>query len=574
MDIYADGEKQLLFSKHYSIWQLIKLYWQSENKFFAYSMTVVILSLTIALVGLSVIFTYWYNFFYNSLQAYNLKDTMNAIWYFIGLAVISVLIQVYRYYLTQLFAIRWRRWLTDQLLVRWLAHRSYYYLETFDNRTDNPDQRVQEDVNDLVNTTINLVVGLVSALTTFPAFIVMLWGLSGVLRIPMGSWGILIIPGYLVWISLLYNIIGTLFTFWLGKPLIVLNFEQQRREASFRYGAIDLRNHAEHVALYRAEDHQRTILDRLFHRVLNNQYAIILRQKKLLWFTASFDQTAVLLPLLAALPNYFNKVFLLGGLMQTLKAFGSVQDSLSYLISSYTTIAQWRAIARRLTTFINHLDEIENKTQKADHLKVDVSKDDAITVKNITVSKPDGEVLLKNINQTFLPKKYYLLKGPSGIGKSTFVRAIAGIWPFVSGKVAMPIINNMMFVPQKPYMPLGSLKEALLFPNKTMGKDVDLADILTLCHLEHLIPRLNEVAAWTDQLSPGEQQRIALARILIQKPAWIFLDESTSMLDLKNEKYFYKIVKEKLPYATIISVGHRPSLEEYHDEIIDAQAYA
>lgn len=566
---------QFLKPRNYTGWQLIKLYWQSDQRSRAYLFYAVILLMTIVLVGLDVAFSYWSNYFYNSLQAYNMRSTMYGIGIFIGLATFFIVLQVYRYYISQFFGLRWRRWLTEQFINRWLENRDYYYLEMFDERTDNPDQRIQEDINALVSFTISLSMGLISAITTFIGFIFVLWELSGVIRIPLGSFGLLQIPGYLVWVAVVYAAIGTYITFKIGYPLVSLNFEQQRREATFRFAAIDLRSHAEHVALYQGEHHQKTILNRLFGSVLENWYAIILRQKKLLWFTAGYNQTAVLLPLIVALPNYFNKVFMLGGLMQSLRAFGSIQESASFFVNAYTQLAEYRAVIRRLTTFLNHMQELDERVTAEKKLTIEKQPDKKITVKQVSITTPAGEGLLKNVDEEFVHQNDYLIKGVSGIGKSTFVRTIAGIWPFASGEMVMPAGQKMMYLPQKPYMPIGTLSEAILFPDKKHPElEAQLEKVLRDCNLSHLIPRLNETASWSEQLSPGEQQRVAFARILLHKPDWVFLDESTSMLDVGNEEQMYRLVKKELPHCSIVSVGHRPSLDAYHDHIINMSKYS
>lgn len=567
--------EQVIQARHYTVWELIKTYWQSSERKSAYIFVAAILTLTITLVGFDVVFTYWYNYFYNSLQEYNVHDCIRLLILFFILAAFYIVLQVYRYYIAQLFGLRWRRWLTDQLIGRWLHKRGYYYLENFDEKTDNPDQRIQEDAGALVTNSIDLTVGLVSAVTTFPAFVYILWTLSGVMTLSLGPLGTIKIYGYLVWVGVIYNLVGTFIAFKIGRPLVALNFEQQRREATFRFAAIDLRSHAEDVALYRGEHHQQSILKTLFYGALDNWYAIILRQKKLLWFTGSYNQTAVVLPLLAALPNYFNKVFQLGGLMQSIRAFSSVQDSLSFLVNAYTQIALWRAIAQRLTTFLNHLDDVEAKAQQADKIKTRTHAANTIMAKELTINTPRGALLLKDINEELKHGQNYLIKGESGIGKSTFVRVLAGIWPYAVGEVMLPANQNIMFLPQKPYMPIGTLAEAILFPDKHQPElQKDLESVLRACHLEGLTSRLHEVAPWSEQLSPGEQQRVAFARVLLHKPNWVFLDESTSMLDVANEKYLYQLLREKLPHCSIVSVGHRPTLEAMHDHIIDVTKYS
>lgn len=566
--------KHYFQARPYTTWQLISAFWRSEHRFFAYSFFLLACGMTVAVVGLDVCFSYWFNHFYDSLQEYDKRGAIDLLIIFMFLASIYIIIQVYRYYVTQYLGLRWRRWLTDQFLARWLEKRSYYYLENFDEKTDNPDQRIQEDVGALVSYSLDLSMGLLGSLITFFSFIFILWSLSGVINLPLGHFGTLHIPGYLVWVGIVYALIGTYFTFKIGRPLVQLNFEQQRREANFRYAAIDLRTHAENVALYRGEHHQETILSGLVDKFLQNWYAIILRQKLLLWFTAGYNQISVMVPLLVALPNYFGKMFKLGGLIQSLQSFGKIQDALSFIVNSYTTIAQWQAVNRRLVTFLNHITEVEDRATKNNDFVFHTQRPNQINVKKLVVKKPDGTVLLDGINEDFIHGQNYLLQGYSGLGKSTFIRTIAGIWPCGSGDITMPSDQNMMYLPQKSYMPIGTLEEALLFPDKIRkGDTAALVKVLKDVQLPHLVTRLQDVSMWSEQLSPGELQRISIARVLLQKPDWVFLDEATSALDLENEKLMFELLRTQLPTCSIVSVGHRTSLADYHEHQVNMAKY-
>ena len=564
---------QLIQSQRYSAWRLIKLYWQSDQRRYAYGVFAVMVVMTMLLVVFDVVFSYWYNYFYDSLQAYQKNRALVLLLIFFGMAAVYIVLAVYRYYISQLFSLRWRRWLTDQFVNRWLAKRDYYYIEYFDEHTDNPDQRIQEDVGALVSGAISLSIGLIGSVTTFLAFIYVLWELSGSLHFYIGSHKIHI-HGYLVWVAVIYSSVGTYLAFKIGKPLIGLNFEQQRREATFRFAAIDLRTHAENVALYQGEAHQKGVLARLFESVLQNWYAIIVRQKLLLWFTSGYNQLAVVLPLMVALPQYFGKIFKLGGLMQSLRAFSHIQEALSFFVAAYTQLAEWRAVTQRLTTFLTHLQEAEENVAHASQLVFTSNKQNEIRVEKMTISTPRGDVLLKNVSEVFVHGQHYLIKGASGIGKSTFIRAIAGIWPFALGHISLPQEQGIMYIPQKTYMPIGTLAEAMAFPAMLSSEPTEnLEQALRDCHMDAFISRLNETAVWSEQLSPGEQQRLGFARILLQKPDWVFLDESTSMLDLANEAHLYHLLKIKLPHCSVVSVGHRPSLDSFHDHLVEMSKY-
>jgi len=563
-----------LESRPYTTWQLIKAYWQSEYKLSAYVFIATVLLMSMFIVGLDVILTDWYNYFYDALQDYDRVGALDLLGIFLFIAGVYIVVAVYRYYLQQILALRWRNWLTKQFLDRWLAKRSYYYLEDFDEQTDNPDQRIQEDINSLVNASLSLAIGLVSSIVTFFAFIYVLWTLSGTINLPLGHFGTLHIRGYLVWVAVIYALVGTYCTFKIGRPLVPLNFEQQRREANFRFSAIDVRSHAENIALYRGEGHQKNLLRSIFSSVLNNWYAIILRQKLLLWFTAGYNQISVILPLIVALPNYFNKVFKLGGLMQTLSAFRQIQDALSFIVNSYTSIAEWQAVNRRLLSFLNHIQEVEHNAEEKNQFSY-VTHDSAdIVVKQLTVCNPHGDRLLADINEEFKHGHHYWVKGPSGIGKSTFVRVLAGIWPYGKGEIDLPKDKNILYLPQRSYMPLGTLRDALLFPHRIQPvNDNVLIELLHACDLHELTQKLNYVTAWSEHLSPGELQRIAFVRVLIHRPDWLFLDESTSALDIEHEISLYKLLKTRLPHCSIVSIGHRPSLKDYHDQEIDLEKY-
>lgn len=554
-------------------WQLTKCYWQSKERFSAYLLLTVVIIFTLAMIGITVAMSHWLNSFYDALQNYDKRSIADLIFVFIFIAALYMIIAVYRYYMQQVLGLRWRRWLTAQFLSHWLDQRNYYYLECFDrDHTDNPDQRIQEDIASLVSLSLGLLLEFIRSVVTVISFTYILWRLSGVLTLHLGPYT-LAIPGYLVWVSLVYTFIGTFITFKIGRPLVGLTYLQQRREADFRYAAVDLRNHAEHVALYQGEKRQQHLFTRLFKAVLDNWYEIILRQKLLLWFTAGFNQLAVLLPLLVVLPNYLAKFFKLGGLMQAINAFGQVQDAMSFFVNSYTTIAEWRAVNRRLLGFVNHMGEIKYEAEAGNRFVFKTHQKQMISLREVTIRTPDNQmVLLKHINQDLQHGCHYWIKGASGIGKSTLVRALAGIWPYGEGEIILPQ-QKIIYLPQKLYMPLGTLRDTLQYPGDQDFPQQQLVQLMNDCGLSQYVDKLDEEAPWASLMSPGEQQRVAFMRVFLQKPDWVFLDETTAALDLAREEALYQLLKKHLPSCSIISIGHRPSLAAFHDQEIDLGQY-
>jgi putative ATP-binding cassette transporter len=367
-----------------------------------------------------------------------------------------------------------------------------------------------------------------------------------------------------VWAALLYALAGTWLTNWIGRPLVGLNFDQQRYEADFRFGLVRFRENAEGVALYRGEaDELRSFRER-FAAVVNNWWGIMRRQKRLTWFTAGYGQAAVIFPFVVAGPRYFRGEIPLGGLMQIASAFGQVQDSLSFIISAYPDLAQWRSVVQRLVGFERALARMRADAA-SDGVRRTPGTGEALALDRVDLKLPGGRPLLEAATLDFQPGDSALISGPSGAGKSTLFRAIAGIWPFGTGAISLPRDGRVLFLPQKPYLPIGTLREVVSYPTPPGGiDDAALREALEAVGLPELIGRLDEPAHWALALSPGEQQRIAFARALVQKPTWLFLDEATSALDEASEVRLYTLLRERLPGVTLVSVGHRSTLRPFH----------
>ncbi len=558
-----------------AFWRLFRGYWRSEEKKKAIGLLTVVIAMNFAMVYLLVQLNQWYNEFYNALQAYEYGLFWPLIGKFTVIAFIYIGIAVYAIYLRQLLEIRWRTWMTGKYLSSWLKDQAHYRLQvTGSGGMDNPDQRIQEDIDLFVSLTLQLLLGLLKQITTIAAFAVVLWELSGVLTVPFGG-GTFEIPGYMLWFSLLYSAVGTALAHVVGRRLIALNYEQQRYEADFRFSMARMRENSESVAFYRGEEAENAgFLDR-FGMVIKNFRGLMRQTKFLNFYANSYMQLAIIAPLILAAPRYFAGEMALGGLMQTVSAFGRVQDGLSYFVEAYDTIAKLVSVIHRLYGFTEHLEEVrelapavaqeEGSLVTAGGTEADASH--ALVMDQVTVQLPNGTRILSPFSLVLPAGKRLLVTGPSGCGKSTLLRALAGLWPFGAGRLQRPAGSRVLFLPQRPYLPLGTLRRAIVYPlpEADAPGDDELRRVLALVDLPALSDRIGDTDDWSRILSLGEQQRIAFARVLLTRPDWIFLDEATSALDEAREARLYDLLRTELPEAGIVSVGHRSTLFARHD---------
>ena len=519
------------------VWYLTKSYWQSEEKKKAFFLLGCIIALTLGVVYMLVLLNQWNNSFYSALQNYDAKKIFDELIHFSWLAAIYI----------------------------WLQNKTYYNLQMFGKDTDNPDQRISEDVRQFVEMTLSFGIGILKAFCTFASFVVILYNLSGSLSFTfMGkTWTI---NGYMLWASLLYSVIGTYITHLVGRKLVKINFIQQKYEADFRFSMIRLRESAESVAFYRGEAQEGSVFKQRFKMLLDNFWKLVNKQKQLVFLNSGYSQIAIIFPFVVAMNRYLTKEVTLGGLMQVASAFGRVQDSLSYFVDMYSSIAQWQAVVMRLTYFGRHMHEV---SQQAERFHVErFAAADLVEVSNMQINLPDGKPLLENLSFTLHPGHNVLIKGVSGSGKSTLLRAISGIWPFVDGKIFLLERDKLMFIPQKPYLPLGTLRAALNYPGNKPIDDTELIYLMDLCQIGYLKDKLDLEADWSHVLSVGEQQRLAFVRAHIQQPQWLFLDEATSALDEDTEATMYSLLQERLTQTTVVSVGHRSTLNKYHELVL------
>ncbi len=543
-------------------------YFNSEDKWAGRGLLAAVIAIELALVGNDVLINLWRARFYNALQDKNWDNFVREMLVFCALATILVALQVYQLYLNQWLQIRWRSWMTKKYLADWMHDANHYRMQLQGDAADNPDQRMSDDVKLFVSQTLALGVGLLSSIVSLASFVVILWGLSA--AAPLVLYGIdFTIPGYLVLAALIYAIFGTALTQWIGSPLVTLDFNQQRLEADFRFNLVRVRENSEQIALLKGEPAERERLSERFSRVISNWYGIMSRTKRLTAFTQSYGQAAVVIPFALVSPAYFANKIQLGALTQTAEAFGKVQDALSFFVTAYRTMAEWRAVVARLDGFEGAIASAVALPTEPGSIGMAQTATAEIGLQQLLVNLPNGKPLVSADGFSLRAGERTLLTGPSGSGKSTLFRAVAGIWPFGEGAIAVPANASLMMLPQRPYFPIGSLHAAIVYPGEPESFNPgQMRDVLAMVGLPQLGPRLDEEAHWNRMLSLGEQQRLGLARALLHRPDYLFLDEATASLDEPSEAALYRLLEEKLPDTTIVSIGHRSTLDAFHQRNI------
>lgn len=542
--------------------RMLKSYWCSKDSLKSWFLLLAIIALTGGSVYIATSINTWYKTFWDVIQQYDLDGFKQQIVVFIILASIHVLVSVYNAYLKSCLAINWRTWLTGKTMARWLQSDNYYKLQLLDKNTDNPDQRIAEDLNLFVSATIVLILGTATDIAMLFTFGVVLWNLSSAVTITVWGYQVSLPDGYMCYLALLYAILGTALTFYLGRPLVRLNFRQQRYEADFRFSLIRVRENGESIALYKGDKEEGKYLRHSFADLVANYIKLIVCTKRLGFLTLGYAQTAVIFPILISAPLYFAKIITMGSIMQINSAFGRVQDSLSTLVSNFNSWASWKSVVDRLSLFYMSLEEVE----RIACLKTPQDRS-ALEVENLELKTPRGQLLLEDLNLSLKQGQSLLIRGPSGCGKSTLIKAIAGIWPYADGEVHYIHDSQALFLSQKPYLPQGTLRLAASYPSAP-ETDGQTEHYFKLLGLEHLIPHLDEVDIWSHILSLGEQQRVAVVRALINKPQILFLDEASSAMDELTEKKAYELLRQELPDTIIISVGHRSTLLQQHELVL------
>ena len=547
-------------------WRLVSPYFRSEEWPYAIPLLLGAIALTLGAVGLEVLFNEWSRRFYDALEKKDEAAFWREILTFSWLAALFIAAAVTRFIVSPYLRLRWRRWLTGRYLAHWLDGRGYYRIE-LERTIDNADQRIAEDLRFLGEYTMQLLLGFISAVATLISFLFILWQLSGPLSLkPIGL--DIEVPGYMAIAALLYAIVGTFLANVVGRRLISLNFMKQRYEANFRFGLMRVRENAEGIALYNGEQREMDMLNMRFADVFRNGWRVLFTEAQLTLYQAGYAQMAIIFPYLVTAPRFFAGAITLGVMMQTASAFGQVYTALSFFVNNYTVVAELRAVMDRL----KGLGEASDKKPATAIVVEPQAGADGIGVEAMSLALPNGQTLLQDTTLALTRGASTLIQGTSGSGKSTLFRALAGIWPFGKGRVRMPAGARVLFLPQRPYIPIGTLRDAVKYPDEhSTASDGEIVEALTAARLGHLAARLDEDAHWTNILSGGEQQRLAIARALVFKPDWLFLDEATASLDETMEEAVYSALKQRLPGATIVSIGHRPSLRKWHDRRLDLQ---
>lgn len=519
-------------------------------------------------VGISLRLSFFNRDFYNAIQE---KDA-NGFWYqliyvfsvWAAIAVISNLIEIVANYT---LLIRWRRWMAEKFSGAWLNNANHYRI-SLAGTADNPDQRIAEDTRSFVNQTYNFALPLLTQVSTLVSFSIILWSIPVASVVPGTE---ISIPGFIFWMALIYSVAATWIAHMIGRPMIGLEFEQEKREANFRYALARLREYSEQIALMRGEGSEQRHLSERFGDIVENFYRLVWARVRLTTFTLSFAQANVVVPYILLAPHYFSGKITLGIMTQVASAFDRVQTAMSFFIDRYQSIASYVASINRLTTFEAAIAQAEAQGAGGKDAGIDIAQKPGkdTTIETLALTLPNGKPIVNASGLTLPAGHSTLVVGPSGSGKSTLFRALAGIWPFGKGKVAAPAGQSMLLLPQRPYLPQGSLRAVLSYPAEPNAfSDADIQAAMEKVKLGHLTDRLDEVDLWGQRLSGGEQQRLAVARALLAKPDWLFLDEATASLDETLENEIYAMIRRELPQTSIVSIGHRSTLRALHDGLV------
>jgi vitamin B12/bleomycin/antimicrobial peptide transport system ATP-binding/permease protein len=563
------------FLRHFM--RLAGPFFSSDEKWMARGLAVGVIGLSLLQIAVQIRLNLWNKSFFDALEQKDWPAFIATMWLFAALAGASMGIAVYQVYLKQLLQLRWRRWLTSRLVDGWLANGHHYQVNFIGAGVENPDQRIAENAHFATDMAVEFTLGILNAVLTLVSFLGILWTLSGIIHVSLGG-AMLEVPGFMVGAALLYASIGTTITYYVGRPMIMANILQNKAEADYRFALMRLRENSEGIALIRGEADERKGLTGFFGQVYAATKHLMQTQRRLMWLTSAYGMVGMVYPTLVASPLYFAGTMTLGGLMQTGAAFGQVQTGLNWFVDNFPRLAEWRSHITRVLEFEQALHTTgEAALESGETANITVTEaqpgsEDAefLTFDDLQIAHADGSIVIGETTTLIRKGDKVLITGESGSGKSTLFRAIAGLWPWGTGTVQVPPRSDMMFMPQRPYLPLGTLRAGLAYPAAARHfPKKDLKIVLKRCGLEHLVERLDEAERWDRVLSGGELQRVAFARLLLHKPGWVFMDEATAALDDASQTSMMNLFGNELAGSTLISIAHRAGLDVFHDRTLD-----
>lgn len=549
--------------------RLASPYWRGDTARQAWTLTIASIAFAVAQVGIQLGLNGWIGWFFDLLDDHD-RGLGWAVVVFIALSALMMAVAAQQIYLRMALQVRWRAWVTLRLIDRWLARSRHYLLPYFDGESDNPDYRIAEDVRLVTEAAVDFAMAIVNGVLLLAGFVSVLWSLSGAM--PVNLLGVrFALPGYLVWAAIVYALAGSALTWWFGNPMIKINEERHAREGDFRFHLVRTRERSETIALQGGEATEVALHRGVLDALIAAWQRLMAAQRRLTLITTGYSSAAPIVPLLVAAPEYLAGGMTLGNLVQAGAAFVQVQLALGFFVDNFARLSDWRAALNRIGTLDQGLARIEQQVADGSDTNIAIgpSADGCLRLIDLHLDSPDGAVVIDQASVTVKPGEKVLVTGEAGAGSTTLFRAIAALWPWGKGRIELPAQATRMFVPQRPYIPHGTLRNALIYPQAAdRFADADLAEALMRCGLAPLVLRLPETAQWDQVLSESEQQKFSFARLLIHRPDWAFLDQATSALTEQEQESMMSLFRGELGSTSLISAGFRSGLSPFHDQTL------